>query len=182
MPRLIDTNTRTDELAHVLSGLIAESGLDAPSSRRIAAGIPISIGTLYGHYESRERLLRVLTYRIGLALLGSISDDIPRCGPDALIRSDEDGLLLTRAWLGVVELGRCHEQVALTVAEIQGRERSLLRTMIDTPAPEPEELELVLALLHGLRTAVSRQTEPVDVETARRLVRRQVAQLARPAA
>ena len=42
VPRPLDT----DALAHVLATLINEHGLEAPPSRRIAAGLRPSIGTL----------------------------------------------------------------------------------------------------------------------------------------
>lgn len=133
MPRLIDTGTRTDELAHMLAVLIAEDGMEAPSSRRIAAKMQLNIGTLYSHFENRERLLRVLSHRIGLALVESVKVDLRREGLGALIRDDEDGLLLTRAWLGVVALGRTEEHVGHSVEAVREHELALSTARSTTP-------------------------------------------------
>lgn len=170
MPRLLDTNTRTDDLAHALAVLIHETGLEAPSSRRIAAAINLNIGSLYHHYESRQRLLRVLSYQIGLALVDSASSELRRDGVGALLRSDEDGTMLTRAWLGIVELGRCDEHVGHSVAAILLRERSSLMLVTGERQPDSERLEMLQSLLHGLRVATTRSCDPLDVDIARRLL------------
>jgi AcrR family transcriptional regulator len=170
MPRLIDTGTRTDELAHTLARLIAEEGLVAPSSRRVAAELKLSIASLYHHYESRERLLRVLGYRIGLALVEAVEDEVRLGGIGALLRADEDGLMLTRAWLGVVELGRCDEHVGNSVAAVQRRERSSLMLITGERDPSSTRIEALQAQVHGLRGATTRYCEPLDVEAARELL------------
>ncbi|SDD05642.1 helix-turn-helix domain-containing protein [Nocardioides lianchengensis] len=170
MPRLLDTNTRTDELAHTLARLIDEGGLEAPSSRRIAAEIKLSIASLYHHYESRERLLRVLSYRIGLALVDACQSEVRATGVGAMLRDDEDGIMLTRAWLGVVELGRRDEHVGNSVAAVAEREQSMLYGAAGDRCRDPEQVELVQALLHGLRAATTRYCDPLDVGLARRIL------------
>jgi len=170
MPRLLDTNSRTDELAHALAQLIGEDGLEAPSSRRVAARVGLSIGTLAHHYESRTRLLRVLSFRIGLALLDEITPEIRTIGAAAMLRTDDEGRLLTRAWLGAVELGRSSEDVGYSVADIIQRERSCLIGASDHLVRDPVTLEALHALVHGLRAATCRKVDPLDVETAREIL------------
>lgn len=175
MPRLLDTNLRTDELAHTLARLIDEGGMVAPSSRRIAGEINLSIASLYHHYESRERLLRVLSYRIGLALLEVCQSEVGATGVGAMLRHDEEGMMLTRGWLGVVELGRREEHVGHSVAAVLDRERSLLCSAAVSSAAgdrlrEPEQIDRAQALLHGLRAATTRYCDPMDVDVARRML------------
>lgn len=179
----MDTNTRTDELAQILALLLADTGVEAPSSRRIAAGMPLSIGTLYGHFETRDRLLGVLADRVGSALTAPSRGALVVDGVAALLPSDDDTDVLTRAWLGLVEVGRCHETVGYAVARVLAQEESALIVATDHHlAHDRERLELLHALLHGLRSAVTRRDDPLDLETARRMLSGYADQLVEAAA
>ncbi len=65
MPRLLDGETRTDEIIRGIGRLIITGGLEAVTLRNIAKEVGISSGTLTHHYESRERLMRVAAYWFG---------------------------------------------------------------------------------------------------------------------
>ena len=178
MPRLLDTRSRTDELADALVRLLGERGLDAPSSRRIAVATGISAATLLHHYESRERLLSVLAHTICRRTLAGAGGRLRRDGVAALLPAPADpvGLGETRAYLAVIELGRGGGLLAEVVAHYEEEERHLLRHaargLSGGDEPTEGDLDLYGAVLVGLRHAVCRRVDPMAPEAARAVLER----------
>jgi AcrR family transcriptional regulator len=65
MPRLLDGETRTDDIIRGIGRLIVAGGLEAVTMRNIAKEVGVSTGTISHHYESRRRLMLVAAYWFG---------------------------------------------------------------------------------------------------------------------
>lgn len=205
MPRLLDTGSRTDDLADVMARLIAERGLAPPSTRSIARRLGISVGTLAHHYERRRRLVEILAWTIVRRFAEDREVRTRLHGPAGLLPDPtrEESLLLTRAWLAVQELARASDHVAGSVQAAEEQELMLLDQLRGAPEwpsyalrlarrPAPDRRpggdpwqgrgdETTLALLTGLRTRVCARLDPLPVGHAVELLRRHLGE-GRPAA
>ncbi len=182
MPRLLDFQTRTDDLAFGMALLIQRHGLSAPSTRAIAREIGISVGTLSHQFETRERLIGVLASGVARLYMENLEDRVGWQGVPALVPdpADEDptaqdAALLVRGRLALDELGRASDHAAHTVGRLDDFERWILgglRSPRRTARPgEPPAEAGAAALLSGLRTAVHRQVDPLPAWRAVELLR-----------
>jgi AcrR family transcriptional regulator len=62
MPRVIDGETRTDDIIRAVGRIIFTRGIEALTLRNIAREVGISAGSLHHHDESRDRLVRVAVH------------------------------------------------------------------------------------------------------------------------
>ena len=148
-------------------GLILENGLAAVTVRGVAKRIGIAAPTLLGWYGSAERVRLV----VGQTYCGRWVQWIQR-------REFRDGLLAllpltaeevgwTRVWEAVLELARLDDDVAACVGDAVAFERHLAAGLV-----AEEDVDEVLALVTGLREAVTRTLDPMDPVDARDILAR----------
>ncbi len=170
MPRLIDTDLRTTDMVTGVNRVLAAHGIPGLTMRTIARESGISTGSLIHHFESRERILRIAAHRTGRALVSAAESDSLWIGLDAFLPGDEETRRLTRAWLAWCELWRSESWLESTVGELRARERDSLAELHERPRSDPA-LDLVVAVLDGLRGAVCAPVAAMPVARARALLR-----------
>jgi AcrR family transcriptional regulator len=180
MPRLIDGESRTDEIVRGICRIILREGLEGITLRKIGREVGVSAGTLHHHYESRDRLLVVCAHRFLRAFVSGTErrvpiEDLPAFLPPSLPEAAD-----TRIWLAIEELGRTHPVIGHDVNEARERERWALATSA-TPALRPRDAKTAYAVLDGLRNAVCATHDPMPLELAQELFEASVIRL-RPAA
>jgi AcrR family transcriptional regulator len=169
MPRLIDTDHRTEDLVFGVDRLLTRSGILGLTMRAIAAETGISTGSLLHHFESRQRILAVAANRTGRQLLYRIESDAPWIGVQALLPDDQEGRLFTRAWLAWCELWRSEPWLKQAVGDIRARELDLLARLHEHRLSRPD-LDTFAALVDGLRGAVCAPQQPMPIAGARELL------------
>ena len=169
MPLLLDTESRTGVLVRAINDILIEfgpAGLTMRTHRRGQRSQPVVDLRQMG---SREHLLRVAAGTTCRAAW-------PRCGPraatggiSAFLPRDDDEVLDTRAWLAWLELWRVEDFLGRWIAECRADERGLLAQVTDYQLLR-SELDELLALIDGLRTAICAPTGPMRLETAREIL------------
>ncbi len=91
-------------------------------------------------------------------------------GVEGFLPTDDDALLLTRAWLAWVELWRSEEWLEYTVSMLRAKELALLAETHEYRLSRPD-LDLVAALLEGLRSAICAPSRPMTPDRARAILR-----------
>lgn len=170
MPRLIETQSRTGTMVVAINHILATRGVPGLTLRSIARESRISTGSLLHHFECRERILTVAAHRTGLALLGVISAEVSERGVAGFLPADDDGILLTRAWLAWVELWRTQTWLEPTVTELRTRELGMLAEAHDHRLSRPD-LDLLSALVEGLRSGICAPRLPMPPHRAHALLR-----------
>ncbi len=170
MPRLIETQTRTGTMVFAINRILVTHGVFGLTLRSIARESRISTGSLLHHFESRERILHVAAHRTGLALLEEITSAVTWRGVEGFLPADDDAVLLTRAWLAWLELWRSEPWLELTISELRAREVRALAELHEYRLSRPD-LDLVRALVDGLRGAICEPSRPMAPERARALLR-----------
>jgi AcrR family transcriptional regulator len=179
VPQLIDTSDRVGTLVVAMNELTATEGIPGLTLRKIAAVSRVSTGSIIHHLGGKARLLSLGAGLTGRALHTSISDARWSVGALGFLPGGEDELLLTRAWLGWAELGRSDPVVEVQVTQARREERALLAEILDYRL-EREELDLLTALIAGLREALCQPTRPLPPARARTLLARQLDRLGVP--
>ncbi len=90
-------------------------------------------------------------------------------GVGPFLPGDDDGVLLTRAWLAWCELWRSEEWLLHDVGELRARERRLLAEVHELRVTTPD-LDLLVATVDGLRVAVCAPVRPMPPAEARGLL------------
>ncbi len=170
MPRLIDTRTRTGTMVFAINRILVTQGVFGLTLRSIARESRISTGSLLHHFDRRERILAVAAHQTGAALLDEISSGLISRGVAGFLPADDDTVLLTRAWLAWVELWRSEEFLEPTVSEVRRRELRMLAEAHGFRLSRPD-LDLLTALVDGLRSAICAPSDPMRPEHARTLLR-----------
>jgi AcrR family transcriptional regulator len=171
----MDSPARRDMVTDMAIGLILENGLAAVTVRGVAKKIGIAAPTLLGWYGSAERVRLV----VGQTYCGRWVQWIQR-------REFRDGLLAllpvtaeevgwTRVWEAVLELARLDDDVAACVADTVAFERHLADGVV-----ADEVVDEVLALVAGLREAVTRSLDPMDPVVARHILAQRLARAEGP--
>lgn len=173
MPRLLDTETRTTTVVTAINHLLARDGAGGVTMRAIGELSRVSPATLSSHYGNREHMLRVAAWVTGQARLTAIRDRMRRDGVLAFLPADADDVVTARVWLGWCELGRSHDWLGPSIAEIRDEERALLARTVDYRL-ERERLTEALAVVDGLQVALCAPDRPLARETAYRILARHV--------
>jgi AcrR family transcriptional regulator len=166
MPRLIETNSRTDAVVAAMNDLLAREGVTALSVRSIARASGVSPSSLLHHYGSRERIMRLAAGRTGRARIRDIERRAPYDGVGAFLPADLDGVVDARAWLGWLELWRSEDMLVEAVGRSRREERALLAWVLDY-ALAREALDAVSALIDGLLGAICAPVRPLPLPVAR---------------
>jgi AcrR family transcriptional regulator len=149
--------------------LIAE-GVFGLTLRRIARESGISTGSLLHHFGQRERMLGVAAHQTGLSMLEDIRSRSLWRGVEAFVPWDDEGVLLTRAWLSWCELRRSEDWLTQTVGDLRAREQRALADVHEFRIARAD-LDLVVATIDGLRVAVCAPVRPMRPAEARALLR-----------
>jgi AcrR family transcriptional regulator len=166
MPRFIDTDLRTTEMVIGVNRVLVAHGIPGLTMRMIARESGISTGSLFHHFESRERILRIAAHRTGRTLIHGARSDALWIGIDAHLPGDAETLRLTRSWLAWCELWRSESWLEEAVTDLRADERSALAEL-HGPGISPTDLDALVALLDGLRAAVCSPVSAMPVEQAR---------------
>jgi AcrR family transcriptional regulator len=126
MPRFIDTDLRTTEMVIGVNRVLVAHGIPGLTMRMIARESGISTGSLFHHFESRERILRIAAHRTGRTLIHGARSDALWIGIDAHLPGDAETLRLTRSWLAWCELWRSESWLEEAVTDLRADERSAL--------------------------------------------------------
>jgi AcrR family transcriptional regulator len=169
VPRLIDPYTRTGAMVLAINTILVEQGVFGLTLRTIGRESGISPGSLLHHFGRRERVLGVAAYQTGRTLLEDIDGQRVWQGVGAFLPGDDEGVLLTRAWLAWRELWRSEEWLTQTVGDLRARERRMLAGAHDFGVTRPD-LDLLVATVDGLRVAVCAPVRPMPPAHARDLL------------
>jgi AcrR family transcriptional regulator len=169
MPRLIDPYTRVGAMVLAVNNILVTQGVFGLTLRTIARESGISTGSLLHHFGHRERVLGVAAYQTGCSLLSEIDSGQIWHGVEAFVPGEDEGVLLTRAWLSWCELWRSEEWLTETVGDLRARERRMLAEAHDFQVVRAD-LDLLVALVDGLRVAVCAPVRPMPPATARSLL------------
>ena len=170
MPSLIRGPSRADALVSAINQILVADGIPGLSMRRIAEVSRVSTGSMVHHFGGKARLITLAATFTARQL----HDDIRwRAGSDgvcAFLPRDDDGVLLHRAWLAWVELGRSEPEVEPVVALTRRQEVSLLADAIDHRHAR-DGLDLLTAVVTGLRVEICAPTRPMPPARAAALLR-----------
>jgi len=169
VPRLIDTRTRTGTLVDATIRILATRGIPGLTLRGIARESRISTGSLLNHFESRERILCVAAHQTGASLLAEIESGQIWHGVSGFLPGDDDTLVLPRAWLGWCELCRSEAPLAEIVARARRDELTMLAEAHEHRLSRPD-LDVLMAVVDGLRHAVCAPVRPMPRDHARELL------------
>jgi AcrR family transcriptional regulator len=174
VPRLIDTDLRTADMVTGVNRVLVALGIPGLTLRRIARESGISTGSLLQHFESRERILRIAAHRTGRALVAAEESDSLWVGVDAFLPGDDEMRRWTRAWLAWCELWRSEPWLRDTIDELRRREREALAQVHEHRLPS-QDVDMLVALLDGLRGMVCEPVRPMPLDRARDLFRAEAA-------
>jgi len=184
MPWILDSQSRTDEIVRAVQALIAESGLSAVTYRAIGARLRLSASTLHDHYPDRVHLLRVVT-----AQTARQREDrfLAQGHLSALLPDSDDDRRLALVWMSLLDLARREPGLGIVVDEARGRERDLIRQVVDAARPHGapashHQGEALQALVEGLTSAVTVGAEPMTHARAVELLDLTVTAILGPAA
>ena len=166
MPRLLDTDSRTDTVVCAINEILARDGAAGLTMRAIGRESRISPGSLTMHYNSREHLLRVAAHRTGRARRDEIRSRSYTEQALAFLPRDLEETVEARVWLSWCDLGRSAESLSETIREARAEELGLLAQVFDYHLARPE-LDALYALLEGLTAAVCAALDPMPLATAR---------------
>ena len=165
MPLRTDTADRATEISRAVDHLIVERGIGAITMRNVAALVGRSPAALSNHRTNRERLVRVSAAITARARLDGIHRRVRTDGVRAFLPAADDEVLQTRAWLGWLELWRSDAGLTQMVGAAREEERELLAWALDHTLPR-EPLDLTMATIDGLRTAVCAPVQPMPLRRA----------------
>jgi hypothetical protein len=137
VPRLIDSHTRTGAMVLAINHILVTQGVFGLTLRTIARESGFSTGSLLHHFGHRERVLGVAAYQTGRSLQSEIGSGAVRHGVEAFLPMDDEGVLLTRAWLSWCELWRSEDWLTETVGDLRAQERGMLAEAHDFQGSVP---------------------------------------------
>jgi hypothetical protein len=143
----------------------------------MARRILLGCGRAPSHRHGSPHRRHGLTLR-KIARESGISTGSLWVGTDAFLPGDDETLRWTRAWLAWCELGRSEPWLADTIAALHGREREALAQVPELKPGEPD-LDVLVAVLDGLRFVVCAPIDQMPLDRARDVLRAAAADLPR---
>ena len=171
VPRLIDGSSRAGALALAVNELLVTDGIPGLTLRRIAAVSRVSPGSMIHHLGGKDRLLSLSAGLTGRALREEIQRRSWEEGVLAFLPNGDEGVLNTRAWLAWIELGRSDPVVEIPVSRARREERALLAETLDFRLTR-DDLDILVAVIEGLRDAVCAPSRPLPPTRAGELLER----------
>lgn len=140
----------TPYVTRALNGLLATEGVQAPSSRAIAAGARMGVSTLSEFYTDRAQMVARCGRRSAELVLWHLKEAAALVGWEGVIPVEEEDLTAERWWLGWRALSIGNPDVAAAVAGAHREEvrqfatllRDTLAAMLDRPVPEERLVEV----------------------------------------
>lgn len=184
MPRLIESESRTDVLVGAINHILATDGIAALTLRRIGRISGVSPPSMLQHYGNREHLIRVAAFRTGKARLHDIERRRDLDGVLAFLPGDDDGIVEARAWLAWSELWRADASIERAMSDAHDWERALLASTLkygtggygqcdgDGQGDGDDQLDHLAALIEGLRVGICLPERPLPLPRAREILRR----------
>jgi AcrR family transcriptional regulator len=169
MPQLIDSHSRVEALVAAVNELLVTEGIPGVTLRKVASVSRVSTGSIIHHLGGKARLLSLGAGITAKELRLEIERRRWADGVLAFLPHDDDGVVKTRAWLAWLELGRSDLVVELPVSRGRLEERGLLAETLDHRLSR-DDLDLLHALIDGLRAAVCLPTRPMPPTRARELL------------
>ena len=160
-----------DLLGDAAFDLVADAGHGALTLRAVARRMGISQSWLSDRFDNRARMLAIATGVIGERWVTWISARSRYLGIAAFLPDTDEGVVATRVWLALVELGRVEEQTGWRVAQVRSDERSLWRLLLGASTSD-QLLDELVALTDGLRAAIADPVGPLRPRRARDLLER----------
>lgn len=175
MPSRPDPN-RGEAVRIVMTDLVLAHGILGLTIRSVASGVGIAPSTLLAQFTHRERLLTWFSVTTGKRRRRQMEWFEGRHGWAGLLPRDGDTLETESTWSAVSELGRTHEVVGEVVHHQHEELCAHVRVMLREGGvhPEPDDVELLVAGIDGLRRAMVRQRDPMPLDQAARLLDRLV--------
>ncbi len=141
--------TRTPRERWIEQGLqaLAAGGPDAVRVEALAKELGVTKGGFYGSFADREALLGAMLDTWERESTDDVLDRVEREGGDPRTRIERAGVLtfsddrLLPIDLAVRDWARRDEAVALRLRRVDNRRMALLREMIGTFCPDPDEVE-----------------------------------------
>jgi AcrR family transcriptional regulator len=176
--------TRTPRERWIEQGLqaLAAGGPDAVRVEALAKGLGVTKGGFYGSFADRDALLEAMLDTWERESTDDVLDRVEREGGDPRTRIERAGVLtfsddrLLPIDLAVRDWARRDEAVAVRLRRVDNRRMALLREMIGTFCPDPDEVEArsllafcvaigehFLAADHGDRTRAEVVTRAADL-------------------
>lgn len=141
--------TRTPRERWIEQGLqaLAAGGPDAVRVEALAKELGVTKGGFYGSFADRDALLEAMLDTWERESTDDVLDRVEREGGDPRTRIERAGVLtfsddrLLPIDLAVRDWARRDEAVALRLRRVDNRRMALLREMIGTFCPDPDEVE-----------------------------------------
>jgi AcrR family transcriptional regulator len=167
-----DSPRRRDIVTDFAIGLIAEEGLAALTVRGLARRIRVTPAGVQHWVGPRQQMLVAIAATFGQRWEQWMWRRAFRDGALAVLPLTADEVVWTRVWLALQELGRAEPEVGRVVDDVRGLEGDLISHHVGLAE---DDLATVLALVDGLRVAVCRGDGFMDAESARNVLRRELA-------
>ena len=158
-PKQRRTRERLALIYKSADALFDEQGFEKTTLRQVAAGVPCSMGTIYGRFESKDALLLAMHERLRQRVLTGM----PMLAPDR-----KPAHMDLRGWVELAVRGAC-----ASMANHRGLRRAVMERCISSEEMAEKELyhreELATYFVRGLSLFADEVTHP-DVEVAARRV------------
>jgi TetR/AcrR family transcriptional repressor of bet genes len=169
MPRLLETETRTGTLVAAINHVLASKGPAGLTMRAIAAESRVSTSSMLHHFGTREHLLIVAAHRTANAWIARIEQRLEFDGVAAFLPGHDDEVVDARAWLGWLEMWRSDDVLDHAIRKVLDGERALLAVMTDYELTR-DQLDLTIAVIDGLRSAICSPVRPLPRHRATALL------------
>ena len=176
MPRLLEVNSRTDALLLAACQIIGRVGVRGLTLRAVAAESRVSPAAIVHHFGGRARMDRVLGRTFGHRWMDELQVRARERGLGAFVPADHDEVEEARVWQAWLELARADVDFASNLAGVRASQRSLLSALSHREL-DVTDLDLLVAVVEGLRSAACAPADPLPPERALTALDRHVAAL-----
>jgi len=164
MPRLIWHMDRLDSLVVAMFGLVVTEGVSGPSLRAVARAAGMSPAGVINHFGSAEELWGRLARRWRDDRRSRFELSFVVADPQRHLAQTSDGVLDQAFDFALMEVGRGHAGVAQEMADLRSAERDHLAR--GHPGLDQADLDVLVAVVEGLRFAMSVPEDAVPIPRA----------------
>jgi hypothetical protein len=161
----MNSPARHDMVTDHAIGLVVEGGLAAVTARALSRSIGLSAPTILGWYGTARRIRLVVAQTFCDRWMQWVQRRRFRDGALALLPATAEEVAWTRVWLALHELGRLDDDVAANLARVAAYETHVLSEAVGDDGAAG-----ALALVDGLRHAVTRKVGRLDTPQAREIL------------
>jgi len=176
---------RRDIVTDCMIELLAEGGFPAVTLRALAHRIGVTPSGVLWWFGSIDLMWEAIAARYGWRWIAFLRDParFHRRSPlrpascthavHGLLPGTDEEVVWTRVWLALVEVGRHTQRVGAVIDMIEAEERALVACLLG-PGSDPLTIEMVTALVRGLRHAICAPESPMPIRTAHAVLARQL--------